>query len=534
MPRKGSIAEVAESYDAISAAFSYPINMSSATFYYTLKDLDKIKESVKNEFNILSETEDETQNILARISVIENKNKSTIIFYGTGRCLLQGKDCELFNSINSLLTKVATSAEPASTLSHARSINEDELYLKKEYIIGFDEAGKGEPFGPLVFGSVLLPKSKVHIFEEIKPNIKTLSFKELNYYANILKQNGIRIEYLILSAIKISTSSFNLNRLMDLAYVRLIRKYSGVMNKDYLLAIDNYGISNELKDHLDKLERRGIANLCQAALDSEITATKLASIVARQIRISRVRELEEQNRFPLNGGFISFGKGANNSQAIDWLKAFRERYPTFEFPDFVRKNWANVKQVEQSFPKKFATLSVSCPSCKQNISKILAYYNKNENKLSYYCASCVNEILLNPKEAAFDYLLCDTNAYVIGIVSKDLSLSPTPIFENSCLVIPTKIIDEIDTIALSKKRGALKELERLKELEQNGRIKLLHREYEITRPFDADKKLYDLIARNNGLALISADQTVADCSHARGAFVFKIIHYPPRVSKTNP
>lgn len=88
-------------------------------------------------------------------------------------------------------------------------------------------------------------------------------------------------------------------------------------------------------------------------------------------------------------------------------------------------------------------------------------------------------------------------------------------------------MDEIDTIGKTQKNGALNELERLKEFESEGKISIHHCDFEVTSPFDADKKLYDLIAKNNSCALITGDKNLAISSQTNDGFVFHIINYIP-------
>ncbi|UCD20615.1 MAG: hypothetical protein JSW08_02455 [archaeon] len=533
MPRKGSIAEVAEGYEAISAAdvYSWLIKMSSETFQFNLSEIKKIKELIRNKFRIIVESKDEKQNIILKLILSNNKDSLNLIFYGTGKCLLQGKEGDFFEKISSFLkNSINLTFIKRRDKAKAIEIDESKLYELKECIIGFDEAGKGECIGPMVFGSVLLPKDKLLLFKDLKRDIKTLSLKELNYYCSLLREYKIKYYYEIISSLEITNFPFNLNRLMDNKYINLIRKYSNVVNQNFLLVIDNYNIRDKLQKYLENLKKNKIEFICKSKMDENVTAVKLASIVARQIRLSKMEELNRLNTLYDNKKSISFGKGASNDITGKWLRVFRKSHPSLEFPDFVRKKWSNVKEIEQRYPKKQIELKFLCPNCKEEISKILIYYNPQKKKINYHCSKCNKIIEKDCLRKKFTHIICDTNAYVAGILSKDFN-SEKPIFEGCCVIQPFKILDEIETIRLSQKRGAQKELEKLKMFQQSGKIKITTKDYEITDPFDADKKLYDMISKNNGCVLISGDYNVADISHANGAFVFKIINYDPEKNK---
>lgn len=503
--------------------------MGSQTFTFNTALLEKVVNSVKDKFQLFSESQDDKQNIISRLVLSSNQNQLNLIFYGTGKCLLQGRDGEFFENVKNHLSSIdeVSSIEKKENIS-PQLVDEIEIYNERNFIIGFDEAGKGEALGDMVLASVCLPKEKLHLFQNLKTDVKSMSLKELSYYCNLLKTHRIRFEYEIVSAMEITNSPFIINRLMDLKYISLIRKYSGILSKNHILAIDDYYIMDDLSNHLEKLKQNGVEFICDKKIDERITATRLASVVARHIRLTSINDLEQQNQLNYNNEIFSFGKGANNDQMTNWLTTYRILHPNFEFPDFVRKNWKNVKSVELQYHKQKVELSISCPHCVSKISKLQAYYNPTQKKLLYLCSHCNKMIDKNIlKENHFHFLLCDSSALVAGLVSKDLN-SNTPIFRNSKVILLYKILDEIDTLALSKKRGALNELQRIREFEQVGKIKTEKKDYEITSPFDADNKLYGSIAKDNSLILVSGDHNVADCSHVTGAFVIKIINYLPQ------
>jgi hypothetical protein len=71
-------------------------------------------------------------------------------------------------------------------------------------------------------------------------------------------------------------------------------------------------------------------------------------------------------------------------------------------------------------------------------------------------------------------------------------------------------MQEVDTIGFVKKKGALIEIVRIKELENQNKIKIEHHDFEnITHPFDADKRLYDLVAKNNSCAAHNRGQWIS-------------------------
>ncbi len=503
--------------------------MASSTLEFKLDDEKSIITALKKTFSVVLESSNLEQKIISRLEINHIGKKIVVVFYTTGKCLIQGSGGEAFDSIKKKIIDLGlVELKNEKTSKYISDLDENNFYKEKDFIVGFDEAGIGETIGSAIFAAVILSKENLSLFASLKKDIKSLSLRELNYYSDLMKKSKIRYEYVKASAYEVSNSGFTKNRLMDKKYVELTRKLSSHLNKSYILMLDDYGVKEDIKGYFANLDKQGIRYICRDKLDENITACKLASIIARQIRYSELEMLDASNRLQLNGAEVSFGKGASNEQTSNWLKTFRILNPTLDFPDFVRKSWGNVIDVEKEMPRKIIPLHFDCKYCNNRLKRIFAYHTKDEDSLSFYCSSCHAKIdKVHLKNQVFPYILTDTNSLIIGTVSHDLR-STTSIFNGSRLLIPHKIMDEIDTIGKGRKLGAHKEIERLKEFESQGKINIHHCDFEVTSPFDADKKLYDLIAKNNSCALITADKNLALNAYANDAFVFHLINYIPQ------
>jgi ribonuclease HII/rRNA-processing protein FCF1 len=510
-----------------------PNNVSSLTLKFQAGEEKSIASYLKSSFKSVSETSDSKQKIISKLELESEGRKVFVIFYSTGKCLVQGSEGPLFDLVRkSLIDKGLIELNTEKTTKYLAELDENNFYKEKNFIVGFDEAGTGETIGSAIFAAVILPKELLDSFSNLRKDIKSLSGPELNYYCELMKKKGVRYEYVVASAYEVCNSGITKNRFMDKKYVELIRKLAPQLNKNYILMLDDYGVKEDILTYLKNLDKQGVKSICRDKLDENITACKLASIIARHIRYSEVKSLEANNLLNLNGKEISFGKGGNSEQTETWLRTFRELNPSLDFPDFVKKSWSNVVKIEKDMPRKIIPLVFNCKNCNNQLKRLLAYHISEEDSLKFYCSICYSKIEKDYlKSQKFPYLLADTNSLVIGTVSHDLRCTQS-IFEGSRLLIPHKIMAEIDTIGKGKKIGAHKELERLKELEAKGKIKIDHCDFEVTSPFDADKKLYDLIAKNNSCALITADRNLAISAQANNAFVFHIINYIP-MQKTN-
>jgi len=503
-------------------------NMNYKKFNFSVSSIEEIAEKIRENFKEFSESSDEKQGVSLKIVFADNSKKITLTFYQTGTGMIQGNESELFTKIESILK-----GQEAVSFNNPEEADEteDALYKEKDIIMGLDESGCCDVIGDLIMSLVILPKEKAELFKDIPKNVKKLKIKELSYYCELIKKHGIVYDYVKLTPAELTYSPFDKVRLMDRKYMELVSKHAGRLNLKWGICLDDYGIKDELKTYFKNKEKIGVKVLCETSMDEKITATKLASIVSRHIRLTETKDLSEKNILEHDGNKVEFGKGSNNDQTEIWLKTYRKQYPYSEFPDFVRKNWANVVRIEEEFPKMNREILFMCPGCTRNISKILCFLDKTNNCIKYYCSRCKEILDYNElKEMKLEGLLCDTNAFVSGIVSRDVE-STNSIFDGTCVIKLHKIINEIDTIGWGQKRGAQSELQRLKECEQDGKISISIRDYEITHPWDADIKLYGSISKNNGWALMSGDFNVSDNSHSDGAFVFKIMTFDPTLSE---
>lgn len=355
--------------------------MASLTLGFKIDEEKLIIEELKKIFVVVSQISKSELKIISRLEVKKNGSVVFLTFYSTGKCLIQGSDGELSDSLKQFTLKkglIELNAEKKT--KYLSELDETNFYKEKNFIVGFDEAGTGETIGSAVFVAVILPKEKLSVFGKLRKDIKSLSPQELNYYCELIKKQGIQYGYVTASPYEISNCGLTKNRLMDKKYVELIRKLSSWLNKDYILMLDDYGVREDITSYLKNLDKQGIKSICRDKLDENITACKLASIIARQMRYSEVFTLEKNNRLQFNGKEISFGKGANDEKMDNWLRAFRTLNPTQDFPDFVKKSFRNVKKIEEEIPRKIIPLHFDCKECNSRLKRIFAYHTTEEDK----------------------------------------------------------------------------------------------------------------------------------------------------------
>ena len=174
MPRKGSTAEVAEGYDPISATC-------------VLFNRNGIRLQSEEDFLMHPQKAKKT---VSKLKLTGPHYKLDLDFSMTDERLSDGKGKELAENLKTFLglSKDAGGIKPG-----VLKIDEEDFYKNKKLVIGFGEAGKEEPIGPVVFASVLLPEDKIRLFKDVN-DVRSMSLDELDRYVKILNDHKIRHE----------------------------------------------------------------------------------------------------------------------------------------------------------------------------------------------------------------------------------------------------------------------------------------------------------------------------------------------------
>ena len=81
--------------------------------------------------------------------------------------------------------------------------------------------------------------------------------------------------------------------LLDEGYKHLLLKIID-NKKNLLIAIDDYGIGNELKDYIKTIEKDNVKVIVKHKADEEYIACKIASLGARALRVKEIEELDKK------------------------------------------------------------------------------------------------------------------------------------------------------------------------------------------------------------------------------------------------
>lgn len=210
------------------------------------------------------------------------------------------------------------------------------IHPTKEYLMGFDEAGKGEVIGPLILVGVLFKRDLFNKIDYIINSSDTKKRHDFFYWNNIFIElkslKGFHYEFWKISEIEID--KFNINHLLDEGYKILLTKLLKNLDPSKVrIVIDDYGIGKSLKEFLNGLSSEIII---ETNSEDKYLETRCASIIAKVIREEKIKIIRENEKYVIDGKNIGSGN-LGDEKTREWLRTWYEMKG--KFPKFVRKSF---------------------------------------------------------------------------------------------------------------------------------------------------------------------------------------------------
>ena len=367
----------------------------------------------------------------------------------------------------------------------------------KDFLIGFDETGKGEVIGHMVLTGVVFPQE---IFEKINLMVGPADTKkrhEFEYWDELFRKlDHLRNEGFDFINEKVppwQIDRFNLNKIMDVTYQRILNIFfRKVAVTRCRIVLDDYGIGPTLKRFVTFLEKQGAEIIVTNKAEDQYLEVKTASLISKRLREAVLKSINENSEYKIDG--LNVGSGnAGDPQTVKWLEKWFGSGKGW--PWFVKRSFKNIRAIESKFgePKKMElfirenllsrefleefnkghlstqSLSIACLSCGA-ILKSTAFATFEESgfkKTELKCPSC-DKFIIN---AGFTlryycgYALPDSSAILRNLISNDLSASR--FFENFTILLAPVVRKECDGTPRGKK-----EFEALWKYNAMGRIRL--------------------------------------------------------------
>ena len=224
----------------------------------------------------------------------------------------------------------------------------------REVLIGVDETGKGEVAGEEVLCGARFSSGLYGEVDSVAGMADTKSNRTYGYWDGIFSRasemGGMGLYFDIERIPPEKIDRYNINRLMDAAYKRIItRLMQGIRPDKASIAVDDYQIGRELKDYLGSMERRGAVVVVMHKADDRFLEVRLASALAKREREKSMAEIN--GKFAIGGIRVGSG-GTADPETQRWLAAWKKSGQ--EWPWFIKKSYSTIRRLDglPGAPKK--------------------------------------------------------------------------------------------------------------------------------------------------------------------------------------
>jgi len=411
----------------------------------------------------------------------------------------------------------------------------------KNFLIGFDETGKGEVIGHTVLVGVLIPSSLSTELEKVVSVADTKQKREVAYWDELFrlidqfKDRGLR--FIVEKIPPWHVDRYNLNKIMDVVYQRILSIFFRHADpREARAVIDDYGVGATLKRYLKAMENAGLEVVVATGADESFLEARVASVLAKREREKVIEVLCKSAEYQIDGRTVGSGN-AGDPETVAWLQAWKSSGN--QWPWFIKRSFKTtraldglsgsaakiappirddllspdfLRELEQG-RLSITSLSVVCPLCGA-VSKAALVTTGDEDKFVGRCIQC-KKVLPNldfTLRYYCGYILPDSNIITGGLLSKDLGKSR--FFEGFTILLDPTVRRECDT------PGGKQELGRLARFGSIGRIGL---ETVSGAPcagnsFDRDEAILDA-AREYNAILITNDQNMKAAAQAMKVFL---------------
>lgn len=421
----------------------------------------------------------------------------------------------------------------------------------RDFLIGFDETGKGEVIGHMILTGLVFPKE---IFEKINCIVGPADTKkrhEFEYWDKIFKDlNSLRSEGFDFINEKVSPwqiDRFNINKIMDITYQRILNIFlRKVPVSRSRIILDDYGIGQPLKRFLKFLEKKGAEIIVMSRAEDRYLEARTASLISKRMREALLRSINENLEYKIDNLTVGSGN-AGDPQTIKWLERWYKSGKAW--PWFVKRSFKNVRALEGKIgkPKKIESLiredllsrefteefnkgnfsiyflSIVCPSCGSILkSAMFATFKEDEHKRSELkcpdCGSLIRNAGITIRYYC-GYALPDSSVIWRNLISNDLNASR--FFEDFTILLAPVVRKECDETPKGKK-----EFEELWRYNAMGRIRLESPGKTEDIPDNLsetirDERIIETCLEYNAI-LLTADRSIGAFAVGKGVFTIII------------
>lgn len=218
----------------------------------------------------------------------------------------------------------------------------------RDFLIGLDETGKGELFGPVVLAAVVLPRPLFGELEEIIGVADTKVRHGARYWEELFGRiDFYRSQGLHWALEEILPEEFDrcsVNRLLDRTYRKLLDRSTAKLECETVrIVLDDYGVGADLRRSLDELRSNGAEIVRQTRADDRYLECRLASLVAKRRQQQALETIRGDRRFRIDGHELGSGN-AGDPKTLAWLRAWHAGGRPW--PAFVKRSFRTIREIE--------------------------------------------------------------------------------------------------------------------------------------------------------------------------------------------
>lgn len=398
----------------------------------------------------------------------------------------------------------------------------------RRYLIGLDEAGKGEMFGHLHLAGLMIDAERFDEFAIRFLNVDTKKKAILDTW------NRLSSQIVAMGAVVQQDSippwdidRYKVNELLDIAYQRILNRFFRTAPiSESRIVIDDYGIGPTLNRFLNFLEQNGAEVVRATKADEQYLEARLASIIAKTERERLIHAINVADEFVVGGKRPGSGN-SGDPKTLAWLEAWPRGKP---LPWFVRRSWSTLAKyhpdqavggkkrkppidtslLSPDFLSAFEqgkfdihSLSIVCPHC-GSIAKQAIIVFDGEDSSSLRCPECRRPIplLANTLRYYCGHAVVDSNAVIQRVVSRDLARPKGRNYRDFFVHVPYVVRVEV---------GNKKEFDELSRFSQMRRIR-----FELGGPDELPAELKD---RVGAISSDERDEIILDYCERLNALV---------------
>lgn len=217
----------------------------------------------------------------------------------------------------------------------------------RDLLVGLDETGKGEIFGPVVLAAVVLPRTLFRQIEEIIGVAVTKAKHPVRYWEELFRRiDFYRAQGLDWTTARIAAEEFgqaSINRLLDRDYERLLSALlQDVDPRKVRVVLDDYGVGRALDQRFEQLREAGAEVIRTTKADDRYLECRLASLVAKCEQQRLLEAIRRDKRYALEGRELGSGN-AGDPKTLAWLRAWHATGRPW--PPFVKRSFRTVQEI---------------------------------------------------------------------------------------------------------------------------------------------------------------------------------------------